>query len=452
MKKAGAKLRFAAQPFCFAEYVLAERGTRNTVTSASLYDGFFGLCEDVTRFYAAAVVTDACDKLALEGMQSGPLLVAAVSALEGLCADDELALVRFLLAALAFAGYPVEAGECPACGKRLRAGCGFPLRTGRSLRRLSSRRRACQREHVCGDPRRAGDGGGNVGRHCACIAAFGRVFCAAGGNGACYAHGISAAGALQRLKQLDFFTQNSYTCNSLKNTDRANRIREKKEKMGQPIDRGDALVLAHYYAPDAVQAAADFVGDSFALAQRAVKSDKPVIVFCGVSFMGESAKILCPEKTVYLPAPDAHCPMADMATEEEILHMRATVEDLAVVVYVNSSARLKAFADVVVTSANAVKVVSRLKEKNIYFIPDKNLGAFVAAQLPEKKFYFGHGCCPIHNATSAKEVRAALGASSFGGGARSCGVPRRGAYHVRVWSVPRAGMIAYAEKSSAQEF
>lgn len=117
VKKAGAKLRFAAQPFCFAEYVLAERGTRNTVTSASLYDGFFGLCEDVTRYYAAAVVTDACDKLALEGMQSGPLLVAAVSALEGLCADDELALVRFLLAALAFAGYPVEAGECPACGK-----------------------------------------------------------------------------------------------------------------------------------------------------------------------------------------------------------------------------------------------------------------------------------------------------------------------------------------------
>ena len=88
--------------------------------------------------------------------------------------------------------------------------------------------------------------------------------------------------------------------------------------MGQKIARGDALVLAHYYAPDAVQAAADFVGDSFALAQKAVASDKPVIVFCGVTFMGESAKILCPEKTVYLPAPDAHCPMADMASEEEI--------------------------------------------------------------------------------------------------------------------------------------
>ena len=221
--------------------------------------------------------------------------------------------------------------------------------------------------------------------------------------------------------------------------------------MGQPIDRGDALVLAHYYAPDAVQAAADFVGDSFALAQRAVKSDKPVIVFCGVSFMGESAKILCPEKTVYLPAPDAHCPMADMATEEEILHMRATVEDLAVVVYVNSSARLKAFADVVVTSANAVKVVSRLKEKNIYFIPDKNLGAFVAAQLPEKKFYFGHGCCPIHNATSAKEVRAALALHPSAEVLAHAECPEE----VRTMSAfvgSTAGMIAYAEKSAAQEF
>lgn len=121
VKKAGARLRFAAQPFCFAEYVLAARGTRNTVTSASLYDAFFPLCEDMGRYYAAAVVTDACDKLALEGMQTGELLVAAVSALEALCADDALALVRFLLSALAFAGYPVEADRCPAC-KRIPAG------------------------------------------------------------------------------------------------------------------------------------------------------------------------------------------------------------------------------------------------------------------------------------------------------------------------------------------
>ena len=124
----------------------------------------------------------------------------------------------------------------------------------------------------------------------------------------------------------------------------------------QPIGREDALVLAHYYVPGEVQAAADYVGDSFALARKAVASDKPVIIFCGVSFMGESAKILCPEKQVILPVADAHCAMADRATEEEIVHMRGTVPDLAVVTYINSSARLKALSDVIVTSSNAVKI------------------------------------------------------------------------------------------------
>ena len=117
VKKAGAKLRFAAQPFCFAEYVLFARGGRNTVTSASLYDGFYPLCEDMRRFTAAAAVVETCDAVALEGMDCGRLLVAAVRALGELCEDDPLALVRFLLSALAFAGYPVEAGACPVCGR-----------------------------------------------------------------------------------------------------------------------------------------------------------------------------------------------------------------------------------------------------------------------------------------------------------------------------------------------
>lgn len=117
VRKAGARLRFAAQPFCFAEYVFAARGGRNTVTSAALHDGFYALCEDVTRYYAAAVVTETCDRISLEGMQAAPLLVAAVTALEGLCADEPLALLTFLLAALAYAGYSVETGACPACGR-----------------------------------------------------------------------------------------------------------------------------------------------------------------------------------------------------------------------------------------------------------------------------------------------------------------------------------------------
>ena len=221
--------------------------------------------------------------------------------------------------------------------------------------------------------------------------------------------------------------------------------------MRKPIRREDALVLAHYYAPDAVQAAADFVGDSFALARKAKESEKKVIVFCGVSFMGESAKILCPEKEVYLPAPDAHCAMADMASEEEIEKMRASVPDLAVVTYVNSSARLKALSDVIVTSSNAVKVVSRLKEKNIYFIPDKNRGAYVAAQLPEKKFYLGWGCCPIHNATTAAEVRAAQAAHPDALLLVHPECPEE-VRSLAAYIGSTAGIISYAERSDAKEF
>ena len=221
--------------------------------------------------------------------------------------------------------------------------------------------------------------------------------------------------------------------------------------MRKPIRREDALVLAHYYVPDAGQAAADFVGDSFALARKAKESEKKVIVFCGVSFMGESAKILCPEKEVYLPAPDAHCAMADMASEEEIEKMRASVPDLAVVTYVNSSARLKALSDVIVTSSNAVKVVSRLKEKNIYFIPDKNLGAYVAAQLPEKKFYLGWGCCPIHNATTAAEVRAAQAAHPDALLLVHPECPEE-VRSLAAYIGSTAGIISYAERSDAKEF
>lgn len=220
---------------------------------------------------------------------------------------------------------------------------------------------------------------------------------------------------------------------------------------GCAFRRDDALVLAHYYAPDAVQAAADFVGDSFALARKATESEKKIIVFCGVSFMGESAKILCPEKTVYLPAPEAHCPMAEMASAEEIARMRAEVPDLAVVTYVNSSAELKALSDVIVTSSNAVRVVTRLPQKNIYFIPDKNLASYVAAQVPEKKFYFGRGACPIHAATTAREARAALAAHP---GAELLVHPECPA-DVRALASyigSTAGIIEYAQRSAAREY
>ena len=123
VRKAGARLSAAAQPFCFAEYVLAEKGGRYTVTQAAMHDGFYALRTDLTRFYAACAVTEVCDRLAYEGLPCGPLLVAAAEALGALEGDTgehaKGVLVRFLLAALAFAGYPVRAAECAVCGEKI---------------------------------------------------------------------------------------------------------------------------------------------------------------------------------------------------------------------------------------------------------------------------------------------------------------------------------------------
>lgn len=131
VKKAGAKLKFASQPFCFAEYVLAGRAGRYTVTSASLYDGFYSLREDVGAFYAAAAVCEACDGLMYEGMVNGALLISAVNALKEMCGGNiSFALIRFLLEAVGYAGYPVVAGNCPACGKELSGKMYFDFASG----------------------------------------------------------------------------------------------------------------------------------------------------------------------------------------------------------------------------------------------------------------------------------------------------------------------------------
>lgn len=178
-----------------------------------------------------------------------------------------------------------------------------------------------------------------------------------------------------------------------------NRIEAlKKEK--------NAVIMAHYYAPAEVQEIADYVGDSFYLAKVAKESDAEVIVFCGVNFMGESAKILCPDKKVLMPDLTADCPMAHMVKEGKIDEMRDRFSDLAVVCYINSTADLKCQSDICVTSSNAVKIVRALPNKNIFFIPDRNLGRFVAAEVPEKNIILNDGCCPIHAAVTASSVKA----------------------------------------------
>lgn len=166
----------------------------------------------------------------------------------------------------------------------------------------------------------------------------------------------------------------------------------------------NAVIMAHYYVEDEVQDIADYIGDSYYLSDMATKIDADVIVLCGVAFMGESAKVLNPDKKVLLPAIDADCPMAHMATVEKIQEIRAQYEDVAVVCYVNSTAELKAASDVCVTSANALKIVKALPNKHIFFIPDQNLAHYIADQLPEKHFIFNDGFCHVHHTVTVEQI------------------------------------------------
>ena len=167
----------------------------------------------------------------------------------------------------------------------------------------------------------------------------------------------------------------------------------------------NAIILAHYYTPAEAQKVADYVGDSFYLAKIAKESRADVIVFCGVYFMGESAKILNPGKKVLMPDLTADCAMAHMVAPGLIDEMRRRYEDLAVVCYINSTAELKCQSDVCVTSSNAVRIIKNLPNKNIFFIPDRNLGSFVAKQVPEKNIILNDGCCPVHAKMTAEQVQ-----------------------------------------------
>ena len=179
-------------------------------------------------------------------------------------------------------------------------------------------------------------------------------------------------------------------------------IKEEIEKLKK---EKRAIILAHYYVPGEVQEIADYIGDSYFLSKKARETEAEMILFAGVSFMGESAKILNPERTVLLPDAQADCPMAHMASREKIREMREKYEDLAVVCYINSTAELKTMSDVCVTSSNAVDIVKKLPNKNIFFIPDGNLGAYVAAQVPEKNIIVNEGYCPVHREIQEEDVK-----------------------------------------------
>ena len=177
-----------------------------------------------------------------------------------------------------------------------------------------------------------------------------------------------------------------------------------KDRIEQLKKEKNAVILAHYYVPDEVQEVADYVGDSFYLSKVAKETEAEKIVFCGVAFMGESAAIMNPEKTVLMPDTKADCAMAHMADIKKIEKLKKQYDDLAVVCYINSTAELKTYSDVCVTSANAIKVVKSLPSQNIFFIPDGNLGRYVKEQVPEKNVILNDGYCPIHAAMTKDEV------------------------------------------------
>ncbi|MDE7215131.1 MAG: quinolinate synthase NadA [Clostridia bacterium] len=176
-------------------------------------------------------------------------------------------------------------------------------------------------------------------------------------------------------------------------------LRLKKEK--------DACILAHSYMSEDVCEVADFVGDSYALSVKAKSVPQKTVLMCGVRFMAETVKMLSPQKTVYLVNPQAGCPMAEQFDKEVISEVKKMYPDYAVVAYINTTTELKTIADVCVTSASAVKICRAIPQKNILFIPDINLGAYVKGQVPEKNFKLLSGGCPTHAKIEKSDVAAA---------------------------------------------
>lgn len=166
----------------------------------------------------------------------------------------------------------------------------------------------------------------------------------------------------------------------------------------------DTCILAHTYQSHEILEVADITGDSFALSRQATKTSNRRLLMCGVRFMAETAKLLAPDRTVLLSSPDAGCPMAEQFTREDILALREKYPDHAVVSYINTTAAIKTVSDVCVTSASALNIVKNLPQNKILFIPDCNLGAYVAEAVPEKEFVFVNGGCPVHAAVTEEEV------------------------------------------------
>ncbi|MBQ7377993.1 MAG: quinolinate synthase NadA [Clostridia bacterium] len=187
-------------------------------------------------------------------------------------------------------------------------------------------------------------------------------------------------------------------------------IRDLQDKILRLKKERDFCILAHSYESHEILEVADYTGDSFGLSKSAMNVPQKNLLLCGVRFMAETAKILSPEKRVYLSHSMAGCPMAEQFDKERVLALKEQYPDAPVVAYINTTAALKTVCDVCVTSSSAVKIVRAMREKRIIFIPDCNLGAFVQKAVPEKELILLPGGCPVHAAMSKSDVARAKAA------------------------------------------
>ena len=184
-------------------------------------------------------------------------------------------------------------------------------------------------------------------------------------------------------------------------------VRELQDKIIQLKKETNTAILAHSYQAREIVEIADFTGDSYKLSVCAAQTTANNILFCGVHFMAETAKMLSPDKRVFLANRDAGCPMAEQMDKEMIEMIKKDEADRTVVAYINTTAELKTVCDVCVTSSSALKIVKAIPNDKILFIPDCNLGAWVQKQCPEKDIMLLHGGCPTHAAIKPEEVKAA---------------------------------------------
>lgn len=181
-------------------------------------------------------------------------------------------------------------------------------------------------------------------------------------------------------------------------------LRDIQEKIKQLKKEKNCCILAHCYQSHDILEVADYVGDSFGLAQKAAQAAEKTVMMCGVRFMAETCKILSPEKRVLLPKSDAGCPMAEQLDTDILAQLKERYPDYAVVAYINTTAELKTLCDVCVTSSSAAKIIRRMNADKILFIPDCNLGGYIAKQVPEKEIKLISGGCPTHAKISKREA------------------------------------------------